>query len=376
MIKTNLTLVVFGLLCANLLAQQNLPVINALSSSVDIREDGILKINAWSLAPEVNPDVYTTSAKKVTFFTDIDSISITTEKNKTYDFVIILNQKDSARTRIVWQPSKLDILKKGSDYDYTDNRFVPKFTYQSKDDPDLVKIRKTLQLDSIAGDGNELSQIFNLLDWTDNVIEHDGNSSNPALKNAVDLLKVCKADKRGLNCRMLATFLNDCYLAMGIKSRIVTCMPKETEFDDCHVINMVFSKELNKWIWMDPTFGAYLMDTNGNLLGIEEVRKRLINEETVLMNPDANWNRTYLQTKEHYLGYYMPKNLYRLESPLVSEYNAETKEPGKEIIYVELLPLDGIEQSPQKNTVTYKESNVTFINYKTNNPNVFWATPE
>jgi len=371
-----LTIIVVTLLTQNLFAQKKLPTIKANSLQVDIKVDDNLIKNAWTIVPEANPDIYTTSAKKVTFYTDIDSISFEVKSNEQYDFVILLNGKDSANTRIVWEKSKLEILKKAETYNYSDNRFIPKFTYQSPDNPNLKKIRNDLKLDSIAGNGSELSQILNLMHWVHNIVKHDGNSDNPTLKNAIDLIKTCKMENRGVNCRMMATILNECYLSMGIKSRYITCMPRETEFDDCHVINMVFSKELNKWIWIDPTFDAYVMDDKGKLLGIQEVRRRLIKGEALILNADANWNRTTLQTKEHYLEYYMAKNLYRLETPLISEYNTETWEKGKEVTYVELLPLDGIVQTPQKKETTNNNIGTKFINYKTNNPDKFWTKPE
>ena len=371
-----LTIIVVALLTQNLFAQKKLPTIKASSLQVDIKVDGNLMKNAWTIVPEANPDIYRTSAKKVTFYTDIDSISFDVKPDEQYNFVILLNGKDSANTRIVWEPSKLDILRKAENYNYSDNRFIPKFTYQSQDNPNLKKIRSDLKLDSIAGNGNELSQIFNLMHWVHNMVKHDGSSNNPTLKNAIDLIRTCKVENRGVNCRMMAIILNECYLSMGIKSRYITCMPRETKFDDCHVINMVYSKDLNKWIWIDPTFDAYVMDDKGNLLGIQEVRERLIKGKAVILNADANWNRTALQTKEHYLEYYMAKNLYRLETPLVSEYNTETWEKGKEVIYVELLPLDGIVQTPQKKEETNDNTGVKFINYKTNNPDIFWMKPE
>lgn len=163
---------------------------------------------------------------------------------------------------------------------------------------------------------------------------------------------------------------------MGIKSRFITCMPKETEFDDCHVINMVYSKELEKWIWIDPTFDAYVMDEKGNLLGIREVRERLVNGQPLVLNADANWNREILQIKEKYLENYMAKNLYRVQTPLVSEYDTGTWKNGKEVTYVELLPLDGIEQTPQKKEQTSNTTGVKYTFYKTNNPNLFWTKPE
>jgi hypothetical protein len=357
-------------------AQKKLPIIKANSSNVDIKDDNQLRKNAWTIVPEEKLDVYTTSAKKVTFYTDIDSISFKVNPKKQYDFIILLNGKDSARTQIKYKPSRLQILKNAGKYNYSDNRFVPKFTYQLTENPNLQRIRKDLKLDSIAGKGSELSQIFNLLHWVHNLVKHDGSSDNPTLKNAIELINVCKAENRGVNCRMLATILNECYLSMGIKSRYITCMPKETKFDDCHVINMVYSKELEKWIWIDPTFDSYVMDEKGNLLGIQEVRERLVKGLPLVLNADANWNRENLQTKEDYLENYMAKNLYRLQTPLNSEYDTETNKSGKEITYVELLPLDGIEQTPQKKEQTNNSTEVKYIYYKTNNPNLFWSKPE
>lgn len=374
--KPFFVLLAVGFLAQTMLAQKELPIIKATSTQVVIRDDSPLRKSAWKIVPEVNPDIYTTSAKKVTFYTDIDSISFTINPNEQYDFVILLNGKDSANTRIAWEESKVDIYKTGATYNYSDTRSIPKFTYQPKDDPNLIRIRKDLHLDSIAGSGNELSQIFNLMHWVHNLIKHDGNSNNPTLKNAIDLIKVCNAENRGVNCRMMATVLNECYLSMGIKSRYITCMPRETEFDDCHVINMVYSNDLNKWIWIDPTFEAYVMDDEGNLLGIQEVRERLIHGQPLVLNADANWNRTNLQTKAYYLEYYMAKNLYRLESPLVSEYNTETKENGKVVSYIELLPLDGIDATVQKSEQSNDKTGTKFIKYKTNNPDFFWIKPE
>ena len=197
------------LLVQTVAAQKKLPVIKANSENVDIKDDNQLIKNAWRIVPEEKLDVYTTSAKKVTFYTDTDSISFKIDPQKQYDFIIVLNGKDSARTQIRYQPSRLDILKGAGKYNLTDNRFIPEFTYQSAENPDLQRIRNDLKLDSIAGKGSELSQIFNLMHWVHNLVKHDGNSDNPALKNAIDLINVCKVENRGVNCRMLATILNE-----------------------------------------------------------------------------------------------------------------------------------------------------------------------
>ncbi len=365
---------IFALIfCGQLLmAKPKLPVIKATSKFVDIKYDGKFLKKTWIITPEEELDIYRTSAKNVVFYTDIDSISFSVSPGEAYNFIIVLNGKDTARTQIKYETSRLDILKNAWKYDYSDKRFTPIFSYQSKDAPELQKIRKELKLDSIAGKGSELSQIFNLMHWVHSIVRHDGISNSPKSRNSIDLINICKAENRGINCRMMATILNECYLSLGIPSRFVTCLPKESEFEDCHVINMAYSSDLQKWIWIDPTFDAYVMDENGNLLSIEEVREKLIQGKPLILNADANWNKENLQTKENYLETYMAKNLYRLETPVRSEYNAETSSAGKEVEYIQLLPLDGLQQSPQKEEYSNKDTGIKLITYKTNNPQIFW----
>jgi hypothetical protein len=289
--------------------------------------------------------------------TDLDNI----RKEKEF---IVLNNK------LKLTGDYLFILKRANKYNLSDSRPLPKFNYQSSDNPNLMAIRKGFNLDSIAGQGNDVLKILNLLHWVHNLVPHDGNHDNPEVKNALSMINVCKKDDRGLNCRGLALVLNECYLAMGIKSRIVTCYPKDIlKIDpDCHVINSVYSESLKKWLWIDPTYNAFVMNENGEMLSIEEVRERLINEKTLILNPNANWNNKQTQTKEGYLKNYMAKNLYMLECPATSEYNMETHREGKTISYIKLLPLDYDNQKPDK-----VESEGMITVYKTNNPKVFWG---
>jgi hypothetical protein len=268
----------------------------------------------------------------------------------------------------------LSILKRAGKYNLSDNRPVPAFSYQASDNANLVALRKGFNLDSIAGQGSDVLQILNLMHWIHDLVPHDGMNGNPEVKNAMSMLEVCKKESRGLNCRGLALVLNECYLSMGIKSRVVTCLPKDSlKIDqDCHVINSVYSESLKKWIWIDPTFDAYVMNEKGALLSIEEVRERLISDKTLILNPDANWNNQSTQTKEDYLENYMAKNLYMLECLSSSEYNMETSEEGKTFKYIKLLSLDYFEQTPDKKEEKGEKSNSLWITYKTNNPNVFW----
>ncbi len=263
------------------------------------------------------------------------------------------------------------ILKKAGKYNLDDNRNIPAFTYQSSDNPNLIILRKSFNLDSIAGSGDEISKIKNMLHWIHNLIPHDGNHDNPVVKNAKSMVAECKMDHRGLNCRGLATVLNECYLSMGIKSRFITCLPKDSlkRDMDCHVINMVYSKSMKKWLWIDPTNEAYVMNEKGEMLGIEEVREQIISDQPLVINSDANWNNKSAIVLTDYIYRYMAKNLYMLECPVNSEYDSETIAPGKTISYIRLLPLEYFKQLPDK------EEGSRMIVYKTNNPKLFWQLP-
>lgn len=265
------------------------------------------------------------------------------------------------------------VLQKSGPYHQENGANAPAFYYQPSTAPELLRFKDLFHLDSVSGTGNEISKLKNLLYWAHNMVRHDGNSINPLSKNAIDLITVCKTEGRGVNCRMLATILRDAYQAEGFTSRIVTCMPKDTLDNDCHVITVVWSKLLNKWVWMDPTFNAYVSDTNGNLLNIEEVRKELVKNGTtnLVLNSDANWNNQSRQTKENYLGYYMSKNLYWLQCAAASTWDLETVKPNKPAIqYINLYPGGFTTGHISGGSVQ------TSKRYATNDPGYFWQKPD
>ena len=269
-------------------------------------------------------------------------------------------------------PDHITVLKSGAVYGTQSTPGMPAWTYQSASDEHLALLRKTYNLDSIAGYGTDVSQMINLMRWVHNLIPHNGNKGNPDVKNALSLITECRRDGKTLNCRGLGIVLNEVYLAQGFKSRYITCLPKDTADQDCHVITMVYSLRLNKWIWMDPTFNAYVMDENGNLLGLEEVRTRLISNKPLLLNPDADHNHENSQTKKDYLEDYMAKNLYKLECAVSSEYDYETPGENKARQYITLIPGS---KAPAANIEKDSHGMEKYTEYFTTDPKVFWKLP-
>jgi hypothetical membrane protein len=88
--------------------QEALPTINATSKSVDIRVgDDYFAKGGWRLDSTKIPDIFTIGSKwnydhkKVSFITDIDSISFDVKPGCKYNFVIVLNQKTHYNIQIL-----------------------------------------------------------------------------------------------------------------------------------------------------------------------------------------------------------------------------------------------------------------------------------
>lgn len=286
--------------------------------------------------------------------TDLDNIR---KEPKFAEVLLVLKGKGDYET----------ILKQHGSYKSIDT-VMPEFTYLDKNTQVLTDLRKKYNLDSVAGPGDELSRQINLMKWVHKIVRHDGNSFNPKNKTADALIEICKTEKRGINCRMMATMLNEIYLSMGYKSRFITCMPKGEKFDDCHVINEVYSTTLNKWLWMDPTFETTVTDDKGNYLSIQEARYRLVNDLPVNASKEINWNgEAYSGGGEKYLHTYMTKNLFRFSIALNSCSAFENK-PKNERTYVELYPVG---YNP-KNVELGKITDDTFY---TTDADKYWAVP-
>jgi hypothetical protein len=94
-------LLIFSL---NVSGQTKLPIIKATSNRASVNDEGVLTKNFWRLVPEAKPDIYTAErtreTKWVTFYTDIDSIKVKVKPGTKFNFIVLLNGKDSCYTQI------------------------------------------------------------------------------------------------------------------------------------------------------------------------------------------------------------------------------------------------------------------------------------
>ncbi|EFK37074.1 Uncharacterised protein [Chryseobacterium gleum] len=85
-------------------AQKRIPVIRATSDKSIIYDGTHVKVN-WKLDPRIKPDIYYTNLpykkSKIVLITDQGKQSFNTQYGKSYDLIVLLNEKDSCFVRIM-----------------------------------------------------------------------------------------------------------------------------------------------------------------------------------------------------------------------------------------------------------------------------------
>jgi hypothetical protein len=263
------------------------------------------------------------------------------------------------------QTDYLSILKASGDYS-SSRSILPTLTYSNTSNSDLSQLRTIYKLDSVAGTSDEKSRFINVMNWVHAKVSHNGNKVIPDNRNALSLL----CEYEALDCRGLATILNEAYLALGYPSRITLCMPKDHTDGESHVVVSVYSDQYSRWVMMDPTSSAYICDNTGQLLGLREVRENMIGGKPMILNPDANWNGKVKRTIDEYLYTYMAKNIYWFETPVVSTFGSEIFSDGRQVDYFRLYP-SGYKQ--EDGTSMQYQHGIVFI---TTSENDFWQAPK
>lgn len=244
-----------------------------------------------------------------------------------------IKHKGVTKMHAKYREEYLHLLKKFDRY-AAETKVCLEFKYQSMDDVNLTQIREQFGLENIAGNGDEISKIMNLFHWLNQTIFHDGSQIYNGESNAIAIINSVK-EGNSVNCRMVSIAMNEVFLAMGFHSKAVTCMPIGFDFKDCHVVNIVYSHTLDKWIFLDASLGVYFKDKNGALLSLEELREAVISNSEIYINEAVYEGKIVEQ--DDYLTY-MTKNLFQFACYANYEYNFESKNGEKTLYY--LNPVD------------------------------------
>ena len=92
---------------------KKIDVVRANSKQATIKVNDVLYPSGWTITPSISPDIYPVEIEKgttarVSFKTDLDSISYEVTLGTIIDFYVLLNEKDSALTRFEGVPPKVN----------------------------------------------------------------------------------------------------------------------------------------------------------------------------------------------------------------------------------------------------------------------------
>ena len=231
-----------------------------------------------------------------------------------------------------------------------------RFTYR-QDTARAREIREYFRLDTLLRDGaTTWDNTLALAKFVAGHIPHANQKIQPEKRNAIALWEYSRTVEPAFNCRLHAIMLHELTLAAGIASRFVTCLPADSLDQDCHVVNIVWLPERQKWAMIDSDGCSFITDPAGTPLSLAEMREKTIAGEPMEVHP-LGAGETY----DNLLSYWA-KNLYWFECWESTGFDQEPAPKG-EGLSVALLP---------PGFAGFKLRTPTVV---TSDPDRFWAAP-
>ncbi len=249
------------------------------------------------------------------------------------------------------------------------------FSYAPPSDENLTRLRNTYDLKTIAGGGSETDRIISLTTWVYQLTGHANEPQIPKELNALNLIRLAKDEHMLINCFMKTVILNEVFLAMGFSSRWTHLLPYSREEDQSHFVTSVYLPSLGRWIFMDPDMGAYVADEKGNILGVAEIRRRLIADEPLVVKDldtsqtlmARSWSsvRNFAEGVDY--PWFLSAFIFKIRCPQASTFNQRSM-PDK--VYFELLP-DGYREELLRDSQMTERGKIVYIN----DEELFWQKP-
>lgn len=222
---------------------------------------------------------------------------------------------------------RIELLQAAAPYASDTVRF--RFAYQ-QDTARAREIRTYFRLDTLLNpSATTWDNTLTMARFVADNIPHENQRVQPETRNAIALWEYTRSIEPAFNCRLHSILLHELLLASGIINRFVTCLPADPEDNDCHVVNIVWLPERQKWAMIDSDMKAWIADADGTPLSLEEMRGRIIDGTPMEVRPLADE-----RNENHYLTYWA-KNLYWFECWEKTGYDKEVNFEGRSIA---LLP--------------------------------------
>ena len=249
------------------------------------------------------------------------------------------------------------------------------FVFAGPTDEYLSRLRELYDLGAVAGQGSETERLINLMTWVYRLTGHANEPEIPKELNAFNLIRLAQVEHMQINCYMKTVILNEVYLAMGWQSRQTHLLPHSHEEEESHFMTSVYAPTLGKWIALDPDFGAYVTDDKGNILGVSEIRGRLVAGQplrAVDVDAGGGFSNAWGSARNFIAGadyiWFLTDFVFKVRCPQRSLFN-QAAQPGR--VFFELIP-DGYRPELLREPTTIERGKIIVY---TNDEDLFWQQP-
>ena len=233
----------------------------------------------------------------------------------------------------------------------------------------LKELRTANNLEQLTAGQSELEKIKTILDWTSKQWSHNG-SNTPTKSDALTILAEARQGKQ-FRCVEYGIVATAAHNSIGIPARTLGLKTRDVEkvrTGAGHVVSEIYSKELGKWIYIDPQFN--IMPTlNGTPLTGVEFQKAIYNKDAglVLVNKQGPLSKddsaSYIKWIGKYLFYFdILFDQKTLDSEKFMRINGMSK--------LTLVP------AGHKEPRIFQRSSKINYSYYTNSLNDFYRKPE
>jgi hypothetical protein len=249
------------------------------------------------------------------------------------------------------------------------------FAYAPPTEENLRRLRETYPLEAIAGTGSETDRLIRLLTWVFELTGHANEPRIPEELNALSLIPLAKDRHMQMNCYMKSVILNEVYLAMGWPSRQTHLLPFEKEEEASHFVTSVYASSLGRWVLMDPDCGAYVTDERGNLLGVREVRQRLVTGEPLIARGLGGgsrlaeaWDEARNRMRGVSYRWFLSAFAFKIRCPQQSRFD-QAADPAR--VFFELIPDGYRKELVGTSGTTASGKRILYVN----DEEAFWRRP-
>jgi hypothetical protein len=172
----------------------------------------------------------------------------------------------------------------------------------SANNPKLKTLRTEFGIDAVVANArDDYEQLRRIADWTSNRWEHSA-TQNASNNDPLTILREAKAGGQFI-CMNYAVVLGGTASALGLPSRLLGLLPKETETrHDAHSVAEVWLSSRGKWVLADGQWGQ-VAEVDGVPLNAIELQDALVKDKTIQCSKPVSC-RPWLGFIQQYLYFF------------------------------------------------------------------------